>query len=83
MKRWLLNILACWLVLTKSYAGTCVWEPHAGTTIPVDADISITAYPGDPAPDDGAFCGCDDNDDPTNWALQRNLWVKSGHLRWQ
>lgn len=37
-------------------------------SIPREADVTVSAYPGDPAPDDtGEFCECDDNDDPVNW----------------
>lgn len=36
-------------------------------SIPREADVTVSAYPGDPAPDTGEFCECDDNDDPVNW----------------
>ena len=45
-----------------------MWNPPGGDNIAVGADFSVSAEPGDPAPDNEGQCDCDSNHQPVNWA---------------
>jgi len=67
-KQWLsqfIAILSC-CVSTHVKAGSCVWTPPGGDSIPVGANITISAEPGDPAPDIEEKCGCNGSQ-TVNW----------------